>query len=370
MILRLHDRYFVREMLGPLMISLAAFAMMMSLKTLFEVMDLLTAHRLSLVTLGEYIALKLPLLIQWSLPVALLVGSSLAISRLSQDSELVAMRVAGLPLWRLLIPLVLLGFLVSIGSRYLGETIAPFTEHRAEALHRKLLFESEVSGLQPDTLFRSGNRIYYFHSSYSYGASSASLQGVTIYQMAPIGSSATPQPSVFWTALQVDVQGQVWTLRHVVEHRVSPEGQIIADIPTNTMTIDLHRNIQYFLSNQQTPQEMTAAELATRIHAAEHLSLPESVVRPLRYEYYFRVALPFACLVFALVGAPLTLRFGRGGSLIGILIAFGVLFFYYDVMVIAQKLQASGGLSAWLAAWSPNLVFGALGAYLIGHEQR
>ncbi|MDQ2732079.1 MAG: LptF/LptG family permease [Armatimonadota bacterium] len=376
MVLRLHDRYFLREILNPLLISLTAFMMMMILQLLYGVVDLLTSHQFRLGDLGLYIFYKLPMLAQWSLPVALLVGSSLAISRMSHDSELVPMRVGGLPLWRFLIPLAFLGLFFSVLSQRMGETITPPSDHKAEAIHRKLTFEGEVAGLKPDTLFRSDDRIFYFHLPFQSGTDHTVLQGVVIYQLPDTNENGKPRsegdkvaaPSRFWTAEHADVLGQTWRLTDVREHQVSSTGETVADVPRPPMQINLKRNIQFFLSNQQTPQEMTAAEISSRIEADEHLSLPDSVILPLKYEYYFRLALPFACLVFSMVSAPLTLRFGRGGSLIGMLVSFGVLFFYYDAMMIAQKLAMSGAFSPALAAWIPNILFGGLGVFLIVHE--
>jgi lipopolysaccharide export LptBFGC system permease protein LptF len=369
--IRIHDRYFLREMVGPCFVSVAAFVMMLTLQQLYGVMDLLVTHRFPLSMLGAYLFFKLPTMVQWSLPVALLLGSSLAINRMVHDTELTPIRVAGLPLWRFLIPLAAVGVVCSVCSRILGEHISPGADHRAEALYRELTYQSAVSGLQPDTFFRSEDRIIYFRTCATPAPGQTRLGDVVIYQL-PADSTerATHAPvhSRFWTALSADVRGQVWTLSDVIEHDLSPEGQISADHPVPPMRLDLHRNIQFFLTNQQKPQELTAAELISRIKADERLSLPAFVVLPLRYEYAFRMALPFGCLVFAIVSAPLTVRFARGGSMVGILVAFCVLFFFYDFLVIGQKLALSGAVPPELAAWLPDILFGALGIYMTLQE--
>ena len=367
--MRLHDRYFLREIAGPLAIGIAAFVMMQTLQLLYGVMDLLVQRRVPLATLGQYLLYKLPWMIQWSIPVSVLVGSSLALSRLSHDSELTAMRIAGLPLWRFLVALGGVGLAFSVLSGWMAENMVPPTDHHAEAIFRKMMFESEVASLQPDSLFRSKNAIYYFHSSYSLGPSRTAIQCVVVYPLP--GTSPTeptgagPTHGSFWTAQQAVVAGQVWLLHNVIEHQVGTDGEVIRDVDKGDVKIDLKRDIKFFLSNQETPQEMTSKELTARIQADEQIRLPKAVILPLRYERAFRGALPYACLVFVLLSAPLTLRFGQGGSLLGMLVAFGVLFFYYDVMVIAQKLGTSGAIPAEVAAWFPNVLFASLGAYLV-----
>ncbi|MCA1594950.1 MAG: LptF/LptG family permease [Chloroflexi bacterium] len=214
--------------------------------------------------------------------------------------------------------------------------------------------------------------MFYFHSSYSPVPSQTILQGVIVYELpAAFGSSnhnTGLEPSVFWTAERARVIGEIWILQDVIQHDVSSDGQIVADRPVKKLEFNLHRSIQFFLNTEKKPQEMTAAELSTRIREDERLSVPAAVILPLRYEYWFRWALPFACMVFAVVSAPLTLRFSRGGSLVGILVSFGVLFFYYDLLVIAEKLAVAGAAPAGVAAWLPNILFGALGIHLILRE--
>ena len=370
--MRLHDRYLLGEIINPLLISLVAFVQMLALAAVYDVLQLLTAHRLSLPLLAEYILFKVPGMGRFSLPVALLVGSSLAISGALHNSELVAIRVTGLRMRRFLVPIIILGLAFSVGSWVLAEMVAPHTDHHANALYRKLIFEAEVGGLLSDTLFRSGDRVFYFHMSDGTINGKSILRGVVVYELgAETGSSpprTIPGSLVFWTAEHAEVVGDIWTLTDVIQHDMGPDGQTLDAHPIAPMRIDLHQDIRYFLANQEKPEELTARELRKRIVAYQRLSLPRSVILPLQYEYHARQALPFACLIVALISAPLTIRFGRGGALVGILVSFGVIFFYYDTMMIMQKVVGSGAVWPWLAAWIPNILFGALGVYLVAHE--
>jgi lipopolysaccharide export system permease protein len=87
-------------------------------------------------------------------------------------------------------------------------------------------------------------------------------------------------------------------------------------------------------------------------------------VRRLEVEYHKKLSIPFACVIFVLVGAPIGIRSGRGG--IGIGAGTGILFFliYYLFLVGGEQLGDRGLVTPFWAMWSPNVVFGGLGLFL------
>jgi len=87
-------------------------------------------------------------------------------------------------------------------------------------------------------------------------------------------------------------------------------------------------------------------------------------VRRLEVEYHKKLSIPFACVVFVLVGAPLGIRSRRGG--IGIGAGTGILFFliYYLFLVGGEQLGDRGFVTPFWAMWAPNVVFGGLGLFL------
>ena len=87
-------------------------------------------------------------------------------------------------------------------------------------------------------------------------------------------------------------------------------------------------------------------------------------VRRLEVEYHKKLSIPFACVIFVLVGAPIGMRTGRGG--IGIGAGTGILFFliYYLFLVGGEQLGDRGLVTPFWAMWTPNVGFGGLGLFL------
>ena len=81
--------------------------------------------------------------------------------------------------------------------------------------------------------------------------------------------------------------------------------------------------------------------------------------------YGYKLAIPLSSLVLMLCVAPLSLRFGRRGGFMGVLLGIVVLFFYWNVMVFSRLFGENSLLPAALAGWSEVIVFTALGAFLL-----
>ncbi len=89
-------------------------------------------------------------------------------------------------------------------------------------------------------------------------------------------------------------------------------------------------------------------------------------------EIHKKFALAIACIVFVLIGAPIALRFPRGG--VGLVISVSLIVFalYYVGLIAGQSLAEHGTLSPFLSMWLANIVFGLVGLILflrMGREQ-
>ena len=80
---------------------------------------------------------------------------------------------------------------------------------------------------------------------------------------------------------------------------------------------------------------------------------------------WFKVSLPFSCLVFALVGAPLGLRPPRSGKISGYVWALPIMLGYYVIYTSMSSIATGGSISPILAAWLPNILGLGVGTGLI-----
>src|SRR5947207_384163 len=123
--MKLLDRSLLREMVVPFLIGQAAIVLMLIGSVLYNNATMLLMNQVPLVYVGKIILYFLPFLIHMTMPVAMAVGASLAVSRLGRDSEITVIRAAGVSLMRLFLPIFGAGLVISVGAFYLVDYVVP-----------------------------------------------------------------------------------------------------------------------------------------------------------------------------------------------------------------------------------------------------
>ena len=121
-------------------------------------------------------------------------------------------------------------------------------------------------------------------------------------------------------------------------------------------------------SGEDVASAVTSGELSSLASRARTKQLQ---INAFEVEYQKKLAIPFACLVFVLIGAPLAVRFPRGGVGMVIAISLGIFAIYYVGLIGGEKLADKGYADPFWAMWTPNIVFLLLGIWgmaRIGHE--
>ena len=108
--------------------------------------------------------------------------------------------------------------------------------------------------------------------------------------------------------------------------------------------------------------DVTASEVRALTNRGEDL---QRRINQFRVEYHKKYAIPFACIIFVLIGAPLGVRFPRGG--VGMVIAISVTIFgiYYMSLIGGETLGDDGRISPLLGPWGPNFIFGLIALWAL-----
>ena len=154
-----------------------------------------------------------------------------------------------------------------------------------------------------------------------------------------------------------------WVFFNGINYTITEEGRV-PRVEFNRMNMEsrINRNPGQLARSQKKPEEMSQLELRKHIQALEEEGRD---VSGLKVDYHQRFAIPFACFIFALVGAPLGLKPNRSGSSIGLGLSIVIIFIYYTMMTVGAALGQGGTLSPWLGSWIQNIVFTIVGAGLV-----
>ncbi len=352
--MKLLDAYFVREQAGPFLLALSGFCLMMLADSLFYTAEIIVDRGAPAMVIIKWLLLRLPAVLVLAFPVSVLFSTLFALGRMSRDNEILALRTGRVSFYRIMLPFVFMGVIASFLAYVTNEKIVPWTNHASENIFRRLILSQSLPQIQENILFKGGPNLHFYIRRYYPIPKMA--EGVYVYEA---GSGTFPRTM---TSKRAFLENETWQLQDGVVHHYSEDGGLDYEAKFKTMKIHLDVNLLDFFGNQKTPQEMNAKELLQQITLFKRGGVD---VKRLATDYYFKFSIPAACLMVALLASPLSLVFGKGGIIFGVILSIVLTFIYYVIMSLGRSFGFIGILPPWLAAWMPNLFFGSAAVFLI-----
>ena len=311
------------------------------------------------------VAALLPTVLTVTLPMAVLVGILTAFSRMSSDREAIALRASGISMWRILRPVLVFAILASAATLALTVWVAPQTTANLRALQTRLARKYPSIDLQPRIFYEKANWDHLLFVN-----DSARLdRGLQIRGILLVDTKDPDKPEVTLAesgsiAPSEDNQSIQLTLFNSSKHVVSPaksNSYAIFGFPgEQTLSVPVPVSTP---STTIPIEEVTTRELWERLHQANVDPADQA-------QFHQRLALPFACLAFALMGLPLGVSTNRGGRSMGLVLSLILMFAYYLALVGGSRATSVTGFSPVLGAWLPNIVFTILGLILLARSDR
>ncbi len=367
------DRYIVREMVVPFLIGQGAVVLMLTGTVLYNNANVFINYNIPAIGVAKVAFYFLPYLIHLTMPVAMAVAASLTVSRLARDSEITAIRAAGVSLKRIFLPVFVAGVLLSVADFYFGEHVVPWSNQQYErtmaALSRQIKFlvpQDRQVVQSPDKKFTA----YVGRMELQPKGNKAYLHDVMFLVSATpgmVGSSPTPLAVL---AQRGEYDNGKWTLFDARIHNYRNYGVDETFVRSKTWTADLRLSEQTFnLIALQLPLYSSSAansfeELGKRIRMQKQMGWnnPRDLL-----DYHFKLSVPFSCLVFAIACPPLSLRFAKAGNFMGVLLSIILVFVYWNTLLAAKIVGASfpQQVSPIMAAWGQNVLFALIGLFVL-----
>lgn len=353
------DRYAAREFAGPFFAAVAGFTIILLSSLLFELTDLIVEKRMEAATVAWMLIYRIPGVIVVSLPIAVLFATLISLGRLVKDSELIILLGTGTPFFRIALPFLAAAALVSAATFALNERVVPASNHRAERLFREALFRDPLPAVREGVFFRGPNDRFFYVGEVD--RRTRTMKRVMIYEL-----GSDPYPTVI-TAARGTYEGRLWILYDGTHKRLDERGFTLEDSAFARLEYPMAEEFEVYLGNQKTTDEMTRQELWQHIELFRRSGLE---VHRFEVDYHMKAALPMAGFLWALVGAPLSLRSARSGRFFGVAVSIGVAFLYFVLSSFFRSLGGSGLIPPLVAAWLTNILFVAAGAYLLYRVDR
>ncbi len=364
----------------PFLIGQCAIVMMLTGSVLYNNANLFVQFQVPVVMVFRLALFFIPFLINMTMPVAMAVAASLAISRLSRDSEITVMRAAGISLFRIFLPVFCCGLVISIADFYFGEFVVPGSIVKYEQVLGQL--ETQFKNLMPlagQTVALDGKTVVGVRSMTAHSGF-ISLQGISINSTAQMLNGST-QPFLAVATTGTYSNG-TWTLNNPVVIAFNPDNpSTFTESTSRTISYKIPVDPQFFQSGFQLQMPMgqmaqssmlTFSQLGKQLaqDRKNHYADPSRLL-----DYNFKMSVPFSCLVMALCCPPIAMKFGKGGGFVGTLLSICLVFVYWNTLLLARILGSPGPqggaplLSPVVAAWSQNLLFAACGIWLLKRSE-
>ncbi len=364
--LRRLDRYVFGEVLAPTLVGFLAYTGFMAVRGLVQFSELLVQSERPLAEAGVVLALSLPHIVVLTLPVAFLLGLLIGVGRMSADSELTALRAAGIDLARLYRPIGALAIGISGITLFLMLAVVPRTNHLLYAMKLRLSSFAFAQRIQPGVFSPEfgGLRVYVEKAS----ADRRELSGLIISDRSnPAEGDRLTLARRGWLELEED-QGRLWLRVEDAETHHEQDGGARYDVTSfSKQRMVLQDNGPAGLTQEKQIREQTLRELLAR--AAALARRPEDRRLALT-EVHKKFALPAACLVFGLIGLPLGIVNRRGGRAAGFAVSVAIILVYYALIATGEARAIEGRMSPALAMWLPNILLLVFGLFALARVRR
>lgn len=178
--MRIISRYVLREHFGPLVFAMSALTSLLLLNYIAKQLPNLVGKGLPWNVITEFVLLSLPFTIAMTLPMAVLVSTLHAFSRLAADSEITAFKASGLALPRLMLPVIVAGLVLSATMVWFNDQVMPAANFRLQTLLNDIARKKPTFALRPQVINEvSPGRIFLRAGRLESGSSE--LRDVTIY---------------------------------------------------------------------------------------------------------------------------------------------------------------------------------------------
>jgi lipopolysaccharide export system permease protein len=359
--IRILDRYIFGEILTPFLLSMSALTLVLFLQKMFRLAELIVSKGATFSSTAKLFIYVMPSFLVMTIPMAFLMATLMAFAQLCADSEVTAMKAARISLYNMMRPVMLfaaLAFLITAATSLL---IAPAANRALKVQLFDMVKSRAITGIEPGVFSNTFDGMVIYVDKMD---SLDDMEGIFIsdersakepYAIVAQRGKLIADPSSLKVTLSMQ-HGSVLALPR--------EDQPYATMAFNTgnLYLDISHSLTQNSQNDRDFDEIGSIELLKNLRQAN--SDGKSTIE-IASELHKRLSIPFACLLFGLIGAPLGIRRTRSGKSAGIGIALLVFLVYYMVLAAGTNLSDTGKLPPAVAYWLPNALMTGIAILLV-----
>jgi len=381
---RILTRYILKEVSSHALLGVLLFTFIIFMRDLGRLLELVVRNSAPLPSVGEIFLYTLPTAFMITLPMGVLVGILIGLSRLAADSEVTAIRASGMGAGMFVRVVAMFAIAAWLLAMLNSIAMAPRSARALTGLQNKLRSSQASFEIQP--------RVFYeeFKDRVLYVQDAIPSKGQSLWRgifLADISDPASPRITLAerGALLSESPEKVRFHLEDGTQQELIPKAKdqySVTTFETTDLPVQVPSSTERGFRDLQPVAELSLHALLR--NAAREEAAGASLVKidpasssydylKARYyeiEFHRRFALPGACLVLALVGIPLGLSAHKGGRSAGFVLTIVLVFVYYFFSLVGVSLARQGKVSPWFGVWAGNLFFFVCGLILVWRVDR
>jgi LPS export ABC transporter permease LptF/LPS export ABC transporter permease LptG len=358
------DRYVALTYARVLGLSLLALASVFYISTFVDQSEKVFKGDATWAMFGAYLWYLTPQYAYYIIPLSVLVATLTTVALLTKSSELIVMKACGISIYRTTLPMLASAIIAGLSLFALEESVLGPANRKAEQ------FRLMMRGLSPDTLDISLRRWVLgtdgdiYHYNYFEPGAKRFIR-LDIFEFSPEMGRLTRRT---FAERAISLAGgsamdpawrleRGWTREFDEAGVPTDSGHVVFEAQQKTL-----EPVSHFTTEPPFPQFMSYTQLSAYV---EQLGTGGTDVVSQRTALARKASFPFVTLVMTLIAVPFAVTIGRSGAMAGIAAAIAVAIGYWVTSSVFGALGAGGVIAPQLAAWAPNLLFGAGAIYLL-----
>ena len=358
--MRILRHYILKEFLSAFFLSMFVLTFVMVLGNVVKLTELIITKGVSLLTAGKLFLFLVPFLFSFILPISTLSGVLLSIGRLSSDNELIAIRSSGVNLFKILVPIVICGMIISLFSIILNNEIIPVSHLKSRETMIEIGTQNPTAALEAGTFITAFDKFIIF----IYRIDGYKFSNIRIYE--PQGENKPPRTIIAKKGEFIILPEKKLLKLKLIDgtsdeiNPKDPENFYKLNFKTYFMNIDFKKETSKKVDKKS--KDMTLQELREQMAEFRQKGIDPA---PLLTEIYKRNALSFSSLIFCIIGAPFAMVTRRREKSVNFGFTFILVALYYLMLIGFETLSIQGVMPPDIAMGMPNIIFGAIGAIML-----
>ena len=357
------DRYILKEIAYPFFLILFVLTFVLLMGKIIQLMDLMVNKGVSFIDISKLFLLLTPSFLILTIPISLLISILIGLGRLSGDNELTILKASGMSLYKLLGPVAIASLIAFIITAVTSLFLVPHSKYATKNLLFNVAKKKASVGIKEKVFNDDFKGILLYaesipvHGDYMKGVIISDTR-ISKEPSTIIAEKAflVSDPSLMTVTLRLE-NGST----HTVDKTLKNYRKM--DFSSYDVNLDIESSIAEAKKvSAKDSTEMTVWELSKKLKTA---GLEDAVFREMAIEFYKTITTPLSCIVFGILGIPLSIRAHRAVRSRGFTLGLVIVFIYYIIRLGGEALVETGRLSPLIGTWSPNIIFCIVGFYLL-----